>query len=176
MKKFFFITFIFACLFANAQNKEWKVVSSSIKFTIKNAGFNVEGSFSGLDTKIFFDNNKIIGNSIEASLNASSINTSNSTRDGHLKKAEYFDVANYPKITMAATLFGKDKDGSWRGYFKLTIKNKTKEITVPFTFVENNGKATIKGSFTINRLDFGIGESSMILSDYAKINIEVIVN
>ena len=161
---------------ATAQNKEWKVVSSSIKFKIKNAGFNVEGSFSGLDAKIVFDNNKIIGNSIEASLNAASINTNNGSRDGHLKKAEYFDVATFPKLTMAATLFGKDKDGNWRGYFKLTIKNNTKEIAVPFTFIEKDGKATIKGSFTINRLDFGVGESSMILSDYATINIEVIAN
>jgi len=176
MKKFFFIAFTFACLFANAQNKEWKVVSSSIKFKIKNAGFNVDGSFSGLDAKIIFDNNKIIGNSIEASLNAASINTNNGSRDGHLKKAEYFDVATFPKLTMAATLFGKDKEGGWRGYFKLTIKNKTKEIAVPFSFIEKDGKATIKGSFTINRLDFGVGESSMILSDYATISIEVIAN
>jgi len=176
MRKFFFIAFTFACLLANAQNKEWKVVSSSIKFKIKNAGFNVDGSFSGLDAKIIFDNNKIIGNSIEASLNAASINTNNGSRDGHLKKPEYFDVAAFPKLTMAATLFGKDKDGNWRGYFKLTIKNKTKEIAVPFVFIEKDGKATIKGSFTINRLDFGVGESSMILSDYATINIEVIAN
>jgi polyisoprenoid-binding protein YceI len=176
MKKFFLIAFTFVCLFTNAQNKEWKVASSSIKFKIKNAGFNVEGSFSGLDAKIIFDNNKIIGNSMEASLNAASINTNNGSRDGHLKKAEYFDVVTFPKLTMAATLFGKEKDGNWRGYFKLTIKNKTKEIAVPFTFIEKDGKASIKGSFTINRLDFGVGESSLILSDYATINIEVIVN
>lgn len=159
-----------------AQNKEWKVVSSSIKFKIKNAGFNVEGSFSGLAAKIIFDNDKIIGNMMEASIDAKSINTNNGSRDGHLRKVEYFDVATFPKITMAATLFGKDKDGGWRGYFKLTIKNKTKEIAVPFTFVEKDGKAIIKGSFTINRLDFGVGGSSMILSDYATINIEVMVN
>ena len=36
-------------------NPEWLVSSSSIKFKIKNAGFNVDGSFSGLTAKIFFD-------------------------------------------------------------------------------------------------------------------------
>ena len=31
---------------------------------------------------------------------AASINTNNGSRDGHLKKAEYFDVATFPKLTM----------------------------------------------------------------------------
>lgn len=74
---------------------------------------------------------------------------------------------------MRATLFGKEEDGSFRGYFKLTIKGKTKDVLVPFTFTEKDGKAIIKGSFTINRLDFGVGESSMILSNNATIIIEV---
>lgn len=156
-----------------AQNKEWIVNSSTVKFKIKNAGFNIDGAFGGLIAKIFFDPSKNYGNSIEATIESKSINTGNGTRDGHLKKTDYFDVASFPIITMRATLFGKEKDGSFRGYFKLSIKGKTKDVLVPFTFTEKDGKAIIKGSFTINRLDFGVGESSMILSNNATITIEV---
>lgn len=67
----------------------------------------------------------------------------------------------------------KKTDGSFRGYFKLTMKGKTKDVLVPFTFTEKGGKAMLKGTFTINRLDYGIGESSIILSDNAIIAIEV---
>jgi polyisoprenoid-binding protein YceI len=155
------------------QNQEWIVNSSTVKFKIKNAGFTTDGAFGGLITKIHFDPSKNYGNSIEATIESKSINTGNGTRDGHLKKTDYFDVVSFPIITMRATLFGKEKDGSFRGYFKLTIKGKTKDVLVPFTFTEKDGKAIIKGSFTINRLDFGIGESSMILSNNATIIIEV---
>lgn len=125
-----------------------------------------------LSAKINFDATKNAGNYIQASIDANTIYTDNSTRNGHLKKQEYFDVEKYPKISMVSTFFGKDKD-IFRGYFNITIKDKTKAITVPFTFSEKTGKATIKGSFVLNRLDFGVGESSIILSDNVTVTIEV---
>ena len=124
-------------------------------------------------SKIIFDASKGFGNSIDATIDAKSINTGNGTRDGHLKKVDYFDVVGFPTINMKAALFGKEVDGSFRGYFKLTMKGKTKDVLIPFTFTEKDGKATLKGTFTINRLDFGVGESSMILSNNATVTIEV---
>jgi polyisoprenoid-binding protein YceI len=56
------------------------------------------------------------------------------------------------------------------------LKGQTKDILVPFSFIEKDGKATLKGTFTINRLDFGVGESSMILSNNVVITIEVIAS
>jgi polyisoprenoid-binding protein YceI len=178
MKKIAFIalsliSFGFVSQTVTTQNQEWVVTSSSVKFKIKNAGFNVDGTVNGLTAKIIFDASKGYGNSIEANIDSKTINTGNGTRDGHLKKIDYFDVAGFPTINMKATLFGKEKDGNFKGYFKLTIKGKTKDVLVPFTFTEKDGKAIIKGSFIINRLDFGVGESSMILSDNATITIEV---
>ena len=178
MKKIFFlalslISFGFVSQTVTTQNQQWVVTSSSVKFKIKNAGFNVDGTFNGLTAKIVFDASKGYGNSIDATLESKSINTGNGTRDGHLKKTDYFDVVSFPVINMKATLFGKEKDGSFKGYFKLTMKGKTKDVLVPFSFTEKDGKATLKGTFTINRLDFGVGESSMILSNSATITIEV---
>lgn len=178
MKKIVFIalsiiSFVFVSQNVTAQNQEWIVNSSTVKFKIKNAGFNVDGSFNGLTAKIIFDASKGFGNSIEANIESKSVSTGNGTRDGHLKKTDYFDVSTFPIINMKATLFGKETDGNFRGHFKLTIKGKTKDVLVPFTFIEKDGKVIIKGSFTINRLDFGVGESSIILSDNATITIEV---
>lgn len=152
---------------------EWIINSSSVTFKIKNAGFTVDGSFGKVSAKIIFDLTKNYGNSIEAQLESSSINTGNSTRDGHLKKKEYFDVNSFPFISMKATSFGKEKNGNYKGYFKLTLKNMSKDIVVPFTFNVTDNKAVLNGSFTINRLDFGVGESSIILSNNVTISISV---
>jgi polyisoprenoid-binding protein YceI len=141
-----------------------KVVSSAINFTIKNAGLKVNGSFSGLEADIKFNPTEYKTSTIKASVSANNLKTGIEARDNHLKKAEYFDVANFPKITMESSFIGKD-GSSFIGYFKLTIKGITKDITVPFTF-ENN---VFKGSFTIDRRTFKVGGNSIILSDNVKV-------
>jgi polyisoprenoid-binding protein YceI len=154
-------------------NTEWTIVSSIVSFKIKNAGFNIYGSLSSLNAKIFFDPSKAFSNSIEATIYSKSINTDNTTRDGHLKKEEYFEADKFPKISLKANLFKKETNGDFNGFFKLTIKNTTKDIRIPFTFTEKDGKGLFKSSFTINRLDYGVGASSMILSDDATIHVEM---
>lgn len=44
---------------------------------------------------------------------------------------------------------------------------------MPFTFTRTKDIGTFKGSFTIDRRDFGVGGNSLILSDDVKIFIEV---
>lgn len=175
MKYKLILLFSLLTFFASAQSNEWVVNTSSVKFKIKNAGFTVDGAFSGLTAKINFDSNKTIGNTIEATIEAKTVNTGNAKRDAHLQKEEYFDVIKYPTISIKSATILKEKDGTFKGSFKVTIKNKLKDIIIPFSFVQNENKGTLKGSFTINRLDFGVGESSMILSDIATIEIELSV-
>ena len=171
------LTVIFLLLLSayksDAQNTEWTIVSSTVSFKIKNAGFNIDGKFGEVNGIIIFDASKNTGNSIDATIDAKTINTGNDMRDGHLKKKDYFDITTYPKINMKGNLFSKEKDGTFKGYFKLTLKNKTKEIIVPMSFIETGDKGQFKATFTIDRLDYGVGESSMILSDNATIAIEV---
>lgn len=156
-----------------AQNTEWAVTSSTVSFKIKNAGFNVEGSFGGLKSKIRFDATKSYSNTIEASLDVKTVNTGIGSRDGHLKKEEYFDADKYPVMSMVGSTFARQSDGSYKGYFKLTIKGVTKDVVLPFTFTESQGTGVFKGGLVLNRLDFGVGSSSMILSDNVAVSITI---
>ncbi len=150
---------------------EWKLLTYQVKFKIRNAGLNVDGVFTGLQTTIKFDPNAAAESYILASVESKTVNSDNSMRDNHLKKSDYFDVVKYPKITIESTGITLENAQHYKGVFKITIKNKTKELTIPFTFVEKDGKATFEGKFVINRKDFGIGGSSFILSD----NVEIVV-
>ena len=166
----FFLTSTFCVI---AQNSNWILTSASINFKIKNAGFTVDGRFDSPQTTIQFDGSKGFGNIIEATIEAKSINTNIATRDGHLKKEEYFDVQKFPKIIMKATLFSKENGGGYKGFFKLTIKGNSKDFFVPFTFIEKDGIGAFKASFNINRLDYNIGKQSMILSNQVNISIDL---
>ncbi len=153
--------------------KESSVISSSVKFKIKNAGFTVDGSFSDLKEKIVFDANNVAGSNIEASISSKTVNTGNGTRDGHLKGEKYFDVAKYPLISLKSTSLSKQATGSYTGRFQLTIRETTKDIVIPFTYTEKDGTGIFNGSFTIDRRDYGVGGSSMIMADNVTIMIEV---
>lgn len=177
MRKLIFISYLFALTLihsiANAQNQEWSVTNSNVKFKIKNAGFTVDGTFGAIAAKINFDATKPKGNSIEANVDVKTVNTGNGKRDGHLKKPDYFNADKFPLINIKTNLIVKESEGKFKALFSVTIKDKTKDILIPFTFTEKDNKAAFAASFNINRLDFGVGESSLILSDNAIVSVEI---
>jgi polyisoprenoid-binding protein YceI len=153
---------------------EWKLATgSTVTFVIKNAGLKVDGKLEGLQTTIKFDSPNLATSSIEASVETTTVNTDNKTRDGHLKKEEYFDVAKFPKMSIKSVIFSKDGN-NYKGKFKLTIKGVTKEIEIPFSYIENGNSATFKGSFTINRLDYKVGGNSWVMADNVIISLNIL--
>ena len=156
-----------------ADNTAWKVKTSAITFKIKNAGISVDGSFTGLEADIKFNSLKPEEGSIKASVDTKTINTGIEMRNNHLSKPEYFDVEKYPKITLQSVKIEKTGPITFSGTFKLTIKNVTKEVIIPFNFLKIPEKTEFKGSFSINRKDYGVGGSSLTLSDDVTVTILV---
>src|SRR5580658_7694046 len=76
---------------------------STVTFTIKNLGFKVGGSFTGVRGKVSFDPNNLSAAGFEVSVDAASVNTDNSMRDEHLKGEDYFDAKNHPRIQFVST-------------------------------------------------------------------------
>ena len=173
--KIYFIKFFIALfpLFFIADNSNWKVKSSAITFQIKNAGLTVDGSFGNLVADIKFDQLKPEEGSIKASVDTKTINTGNDMRNGHLCKEEYFDAEKFPKITLQSTKIARTGPITYNGTFNLTIKGVTKEIIIPFTFMKIPEKTEFKGTFTMNRRDFGVGGSSMTMADDLTVTIVV---
>ncbi|HTR29442.1 MAG TPA: YceI family protein [Puia sp.] len=139
---------------------------STIRFKIKNFGFNSEGSFKGLQGTIHWDAQNVEADSFDVSVDANSVNTGNDARDEHLRKESYFDVEKYPRIRfVASSVAATDANGHYRITGKLTIKGTTKEIAFPFLATPAGDDFIFKGSFTINRRDFGVGGSSTLSND-----------
>lgn len=150
-----------------------KVMSHRINFKIKNAGITVDGSFSDLKAEISFDPIAPDKSVLRASVGVASIKTGKDMRDRDLQERKYFYVEKYPRIEMVSKKIkslGKDR---FTGTFDLTIRDVTKEVEVPFTYMRKANQGTFKGTFTVDRRDFGVGGNSIILSDDVKIFIEV---
>lgn len=137
---------------------------SSVKFKIKNFGFNtVTGSFKGIQGTIKFTPENPGTSSIDVTVDAKSVNTGINLRDNHLRKEEYFDVKKYPVIRFVSSkITSSSKSGTFFMTGRLNIKNVTREISFPFTAVPQEGGYLFTGEFKINRIDFGVGESSSV--------------
>lgn len=172
MKKI--LTLVLGCLlftadFATAQNT---VAHSAITFKIKNLGITVDGSVTGLQATIHFNPGDMVSASIEATVDTKTISTDNSMRDGHIRSDEFFDAAKYPKILLKSISIKHKSGNKYVGQFNLTIKNKTKTVEIPFTYTAKGTLSDFNGSFRINRLDYGVGDSSLTLSNEVAISID----
>lgn len=160
--------------FAVVMNYSATDEGSSVKFKIKNFGLTVDGTFKGLQGNFNFDPNNLTTATFEASLDANTINTGNNSRDNHLRKDEFFGVKTYPRIKLVSTKIGNSsKAGSYVMNAKLTIKNVTKDISFPFTAIATGNDYLFKGEFKINRRDFGVGGSSISMSDVLTVFLSV---
>ena len=139
---------------------------STIKFTINNFGFGVDGSFTGLQGSIDFDPQNPAAGKFDVSIDAGTVNTDNSLRDSHLRNDSYFDVKNYPRIRLLSSrIVLKGAAGTYQFEGQLTIKKTTLPVNFPFTVSPAGGGFLFKGSFTIKRKDFDVGGTSTISNE-----------
>ena len=143
-----------------------------VNFVIKNAGINVNGSIGGLEAFMIIDPQNASPIKIEGTIDPNTIQTGIALRNNHLKKRDYFNVKEFPKIFMTSTEIKKNSNRKYVGNFDLSIKDVKKNVSIPFTFSSTGNIYVLKGEFSINRLDFKLGEESIILSDDVKIKIE----
>lgn len=177
MKKSFLAVFgfIFFAVCGKAQNYSPADAGSKVKFVIRNLGFNTGGTFSGLNGKIVFDPVNLLNSDFEVSVDSKTIDTDIESRDNHLRGSEYFDAEQFPKLTFRSTKITKSTSSKYLYIFgNITIKGVTKEIQFPFKATPTGDGYLFEGEFNLNRRDFGVGGSSLTLSDEVKISLSVL--
>jgi len=161
-----FLTFVFALIsVVSFAQSAWVVdqMHSSVNFNIKHMGISfVQGKFDKFDGKVSTAGNNLEKGAFDFIVYPATINTGVEKRDKHLMSADFFDADKYAVIRFEGFTATKGKDNTYTIKGKLTIKDVTKEISVPATFggVAKNqqGKEVLglQSKFTINRLDYNI--------------------
>jgi polyisoprenoid-binding protein YceI len=170
------LSIVFTLLSMQVQSQNYVPVqeAADIKFTIKNFGVNTSGSLQGLQATIRFNEADLRSCSFHVSVDANTVNTGNTARDNHLRKEEYLDVEKHPKISFISTQVTRaDKSNTYMLAGTLTIKGISRGISFPFTAIPQNEGLLFTGSVKINRRDFKVGGSSMVLSDNLVISLSV---
>ena len=98
----------------------------------------------------------------EATIKATSIDTTSPDRDNHLRSPDFLDVENHPEITFRSTSLTDQGDGRYVARGDLTIRGLTKPVTLNVTFhgVAVDPFGNTKGLFSatgkLDREDWGI--------------------
>ena len=147
---------------------------SEVRIIIHNFGFRVTGSLAPPVGNIRFSPDSLAGSYFHVTIKSESINTDNNSRDEHLRNEDYFDVKKYPVISFVSdNIRSAGKNDSFIAAGKLTIKNKTRDIQLPFTAQKTGAGYLFQGSFKMDRRDYGVGESSTI-SNELTVDIKVV--
>ena len=150
-----------------AQNIDSK--KSLVNFEVDNMKFNtVEGTFSGMEGTVKLDPKTPSNSSFNVCIDASTVNTDNSTRDDHLKTEDFFNTKKYPSICFKSTQVTYSS-GTYHVKGKLTMHGTTKEVKIPLKFKNN----TFTGRFKANRLDYGVGKETSEFMVENEIEIEI---
>ena len=160
---------------------------SSAQFVVRHMMItNVRGGFSSVQGSIEYDPDNPSNSSIDAVIDASTINTLDQQRDTHLKSADFLHVEQHPTIVFKSKKVARANEGEWKVTGDLTIHGVTKEVVLNVEGPTPEGKDPYgntrigaSASTKIKRSDFGLTFNApletggVLLGDDLKIELEI---
>lgn len=160
---------------------------SSANFSIRHLMIsNVRGSFSKVTGTVVHDSDNAAASSIQAEIDADTLNTGDAQRDTHVKSPDFLHVEQHPKFTFQSTKVEKVGDGEFKVTGNLTVHGVTKPVVLnvegptpetkdPWGNTRVGASATTK----IKRSDFGLvwnaplETGGLLIGDDLKIELEL---
>jgi polyisoprenoid-binding protein YceI len=134
---------------------------SSLEYQFVQAGAQNKGRFTRMQVSLQNGTGTPAGGKLEVVVDVRSLDTGDGERDDTLRGADLFDVAKFPQAHFSSTQITQTASG-FDAAGKLTIRNVTRDVHVPFTFrvSDEQGKSAgyLAGKLLLHRLDFGVGE------------------
>ena len=159
-------------------------VHSDVSFTVRHMMVSKVRGRLGAFTGQIVTAPEFTDSTVTATVDASSVDTGNAQRDGHIRTADFFEVETYPTWTFRSTAIRADGDDHALDG-ELTIKG----VTRPVSFaLEVNGfgpdafggtRAGFSATTTINRNDFGVDIAmpldggGVVVSDKVQVALEI---
>ena len=161
MKRLLFFFAFLVAISTQAQVRKLKVEPnhSTVGFRISISGFTeVTGKFTDYEIKMDWHDENITTSTIDAEIQAASINTGIPDRDDHLRAADFFEVEKYPLITFKSDSIRQINYANYVAFGKFNMHGVSKNIELPFQIIKMDGHTIgFKSRTAISRLEYGVG-------------------
>jgi polyisoprenoid-binding protein YceI len=174
---------------SSAQAQTWTIDTShsAAHFAVRHMMVStVRGDMGKLAGTVTFDPARPSAGSIEATIDATGIDTREAGRDKHLRSADFFDVEKFPTITFKSKKIEAAAGGGFKVTGDLTMKGVTKEVVLDVEPLRpaikdqrGNPRTGTAATTKLNRQDFGITWSrtldggGLVVSDEVSVTIDV---
>ena len=169
---------------AAAQTETWQLdpAHSAAQFAVRHMGIStVRGTFNKVSGTVQYDPADPAKTSIEATIDAASVDSRVEMRDNDLRGARFFDVAKYPTITFKSKRVESVGTGKLKVTGDLTMHGVTKEVvldvdgpTEPIKDPRGNMHMGASATASIKRSDFGVGAiASAMVAEQVAITIDM---
>jgi polyisoprenoid-binding protein YceI len=135
---------------------------SAIHFWVRHMVISkVHGRFARWSGAIELDETDLTRSSVEARIDAASIDTQVADRDAHLRSADFLDAASHPEITFRSRRIERKGDG-YRVTGDLSLHGVVREVTLEAEFAGTgkdpwgNQRAGFSAKASLDRRDFGL--------------------
>jgi polyisoprenoid-binding protein YceI len=156
--------FVVLPMLAHADTWQIDPAHTNVEFTVRHMMIsNVKGQFQKTSGTVATNGNDPTSAKIDATIDATSINTRVDKRDAHLKSPAFLDVDKFPTITFKSTKVEADGPGKWKVTGDLTMHGVTKPVVLevegtgtPISDPMGNTRAGASATTKISRKDFGL--------------------
>ena len=172
--------------FAIAEVEKWEIdkAHSNIYFDVRHTYATVRGQFNDFSGVLKFDPDNLTLSSVKFEVKTNSINTGIPNRDNHLRSEEFFAVNKFPSMTFESTDVKQKEGNQYTLVGNLTIKGKTNEVAVVFTYFgmrENPLKkekmvAGFETRFSIDRLEYQVGPGKYAEMGVIGRNVDILIS
>ena len=171
--------------FAASETWEFDRAHSSVNFDVRHIYAVIRGNFEDFSGAFAFDPDAPETGRCDVTVQVKSINTRIGKRDDHLRGKDFFDAGRFPTMRFQSDrVVGTADGGQFALEGKLTIKDVTRNVTIPFTFFgvrENplNDKQMVAGfeaRFEIDRLDYHVGSGKYYEMGVVDKNVTVTIS
>ncbi len=140
----------------------WAIVpaQSSLTFSSKWNGADIEGRFPRFSAAISFDPAKPADARVDAVIDLSAATTTDRTVNGSLPGSDWFDVKKAPTARFQAAGFTQVKPGQYVARGTVTMRGLSVPVTLPFMLAINGNTAVMTGQTVLDRRSFRIGMDS----------------
>ena len=145
---------------------------SRIAFSVEQLGKLVSGRVGTWTGTIVLEPGDLAAARLDIRMDMRSASAGTRDIDDVMLSGDFLDAANAREARFTSTSVSRRGD-DYVAQGKLTIRDVTRDVMLPFSLKIQDGRATARGRLTIKRLDYGVGRNQWAATSYVADDVTI---